>query len=118
MHALTDDFVAERVIREWITFYNTDRPHTALDKRTPDEAYFDVNLFGKVGQLHKKRDRCYLDSLYRYIIEFFETYTTTMPNTFCKKNKPIKHRMHAATGVIIHPNIILARTDQRIAAAP
>ena len=41
LHALTDGFVAERVSREWITFYNTDRPHTALDKRTPDEAYFD-----------------------------------------------------------------------------
>jgi len=41
LHELTDGFVAERVIREWITFYNTDRPHTALDKRTPDEAYFD-----------------------------------------------------------------------------
>jgi len=41
LHELTDGFVAERVIREWITFYNTDRPHTALDKRTPDEARFD-----------------------------------------------------------------------------
>jgi putative transposase len=41
LHELTDGFVAERVISEWITFYNTDRPHTALDKRTPDEAYFD-----------------------------------------------------------------------------
>ena len=41
LHELTDGFVAERVISEWITFYNTDRPHTALEKRTPDEAYFD-----------------------------------------------------------------------------
>lgn len=41
LHELTDVFVAECVIREWITFYNTDRPHTALDKRTPNEAYFD-----------------------------------------------------------------------------
>ena len=41
LRELTDGFVAERVIGEWITFYNTDRPHTALDKRTPDEAYFD-----------------------------------------------------------------------------
>ena len=40
LHELTDGFVAERVISEWIMFYNTDRPHTALDKRTPDEAYF------------------------------------------------------------------------------
>ena len=36
LNELTYSFVAERVIREWITFYNTDRPHTALDKRTPD----------------------------------------------------------------------------------
>ncbi len=41
LHELTDGFVAERVISEWITFYNTDRPHTALEKQTPDEAYFD-----------------------------------------------------------------------------
>ena len=39
LHELTDGFVAERVIREWITFYNTVRPHTALDKRPPDEEY-------------------------------------------------------------------------------
>ena len=41
LHELTDGFVAERVIREWITFYKNDSPHTALDKRTLDEAYFD-----------------------------------------------------------------------------
>lgn len=41
LHELTDGFVAEQVISKWITFYNTDRPHTALEKRTPDEACFD-----------------------------------------------------------------------------
>jgi putative transposase len=41
LHELTDGFVAKRVIDEWITFYNTDRPHTALEKQTPDEAYFE-----------------------------------------------------------------------------
>ena len=41
LHELTDGFVAERVISEWITFHNIDRPDTALDKRAPDEAYFD-----------------------------------------------------------------------------
>ena len=41
LHELTDGFVAERVIREWVTFYTTDRPHTAHNKRTPDEAFFD-----------------------------------------------------------------------------
>jgi putative transposase len=40
LHELTDGFVAEPVICEWNTFYNTERPHTALDKRTPDIAYF------------------------------------------------------------------------------
>lgn len=49
LHELTDGFVAERVIREWITFYNTDRPHTALDKRTPEEAYFDGKKLKKAA---------------------------------------------------------------------
>ena len=49
LHELTDGFVAERVIGEWITFYNTDRPHTALDKRTPYEAYFDCNEIKKAA---------------------------------------------------------------------
>jgi len=30
---------AERVISEWIDFYNAARPHSALDGRTPAEAY-------------------------------------------------------------------------------
>ncbi len=49
LHELTDGFVAEHVIREWITFYNTDRPHTVLDKRTPDEAYFDSKEIKKAA---------------------------------------------------------------------
>ena len=36
---ITDGFHARRVIREWIDFYNGKRPHTALGRRTPDEAY-------------------------------------------------------------------------------
>jgi putative transposase len=39
LHELTDGFAAERVIREWIDFYNTGRPHSALGGRTPAEAY-------------------------------------------------------------------------------
>jgi len=39
LHELTDGFKAERVIGEWIGFYNTERPHSALDDRTPAEAY-------------------------------------------------------------------------------
>jgi putative transposase len=36
---LTDGFKAERVIGEWIDFYNTERPHSALNGKTPAEAY-------------------------------------------------------------------------------
>ena len=39
LHELTDGFKAERVIGEWICFYNTERPHSALAGRTPAEAY-------------------------------------------------------------------------------
>jgi putative transposase len=39
LHELTDGFAAERVIREWVDFYNTKRPHSALAGRTPAEAY-------------------------------------------------------------------------------
>jgi putative transposase len=39
LHELTDGFKAERVIGEWIDFYNTERPHSAHDGRTPAEAY-------------------------------------------------------------------------------
>jgi len=41
LHELTDGFKAERVIGEWIDFYNTTRPHSALGGRTPAEAYAD-----------------------------------------------------------------------------
>ena len=36
---LTDGFHAERVIADWIGFYNTARPHSALGGRTPAEAH-------------------------------------------------------------------------------
>ena len=40
MHEITNGFQAKRIIDGWIGFYNSERPHTALDKRTPDAAYF------------------------------------------------------------------------------
>ena len=40
LHELTDGFVAERVIGEWLDFYNTERPHSSLDGKTPAEAYW------------------------------------------------------------------------------
>jgi putative transposase len=39
LHEMTDGFTAERVISEWIAFYNTERPHSALGRATPAEAY-------------------------------------------------------------------------------
>ena len=36
---LTDGFKAERVIAEWIDFYNTERPHSSFNGLTPAEAY-------------------------------------------------------------------------------
>ncbi len=39
LHELIDGFVARRVIGEWIDFYNTERPHSSFDGRTPAEAY-------------------------------------------------------------------------------
>ncbi len=41
LHELADGFVAQRVIDEWIEFYNEVRPHSALAGRTPAEAYRD-----------------------------------------------------------------------------
>ena len=39
LHKITDGFQAKRIIDDRIGFYNSERPHTALDKRTPDIAY-------------------------------------------------------------------------------
>ena len=39
LHELTDGFAAERVIGEWMEFYNPERPPSALDGATPAEAY-------------------------------------------------------------------------------
>ena len=54
LHEMTDGFAAERVIGAWIDFYNTERPHTALDGRTPAEAYSTgrpVDMMDKAGAL-------------------------------------------------------------------
>ena len=41
LHELADGFEAQRVIAEWIDYYNEERPHSVLDGRTPAEAYRD-----------------------------------------------------------------------------
>ena len=40
LHEITDGFQAKQYIDDWVGFYNSERPHTAIDKRTPDIAYF------------------------------------------------------------------------------
>ncbi|MCT8971802.1 integrase core domain-containing protein [Microbaculum marinisediminis] len=38
LEELTGGFKAYRIIREWMAFYNTERPHSALERQTPREA--------------------------------------------------------------------------------
>jgi putative transposase len=39
LHELTDGFKAERVIGEWINFYNTEQPHSSFGGQAPAEVY-------------------------------------------------------------------------------
>ncbi|WP_424930768.1 integrase core domain-containing protein [Amaricoccus tamworthensis] len=40
LEEITDGFQARRIIKDWITCYNTARPHSALDRQIPDDAYW------------------------------------------------------------------------------
>jgi putative transposase len=54
LHELTDGFKADRVIGDWIGFYNSERPHSALGGCTPAEAYAagrPVDMMDKAGAL-------------------------------------------------------------------
>lgn len=44
LHELDNGFTARRVIGDWFSFYNKQRPHSALDGYTPEEAYGNQNL--------------------------------------------------------------------------
>jgi len=37
---ISDGFHARRVIKKWMAFYNSNRPHSALDRQTPGDAYW------------------------------------------------------------------------------
>jgi putative transposase len=41
LHEMTNGFQAKWIIDDCVGFYSTERPYTALDKRTPDAAYFE-----------------------------------------------------------------------------
>ena len=40
LEEICDGFHARRVIKNWMAFYNTERPHSALARQTPDDAYW------------------------------------------------------------------------------
>ena len=40
LEEISDGFQAHRVVKNWMAFYNTRRPHSALDRQTPDDAYW------------------------------------------------------------------------------
>lgn len=37
---ISDGFQARRVVKDWMTFHTTKRPHSALDRQAPDDAYW------------------------------------------------------------------------------
>ena len=39
LHEMTDGFVAKRHIKNWLAFYNEERPHSTFNGATPDEIY-------------------------------------------------------------------------------
>lgn len=43
--------MAERVIRDWIDFYITEHPHSALDGQTPEDAYWADRRVGMMERL-------------------------------------------------------------------
>ena len=46
---IADGFAAQRVVDDWINFYNQERPHAALGKPTPNEAYGAINELKKAA---------------------------------------------------------------------
>jgi len=46
---IADAFAAQRVVDDWINFYNRERPHAALGKATPNEAYGTGNELKKAA---------------------------------------------------------------------
>ncbi len=40
LEEIADGFQARRVIGKWMAFYNTERPHSSLERKTPKEAYW------------------------------------------------------------------------------
>lgn len=40
LEEVNDGFHARKVVKDWMAFYNINRPHSVLDRKTLDEAYW------------------------------------------------------------------------------
>jgi putative transposase len=49
IHAFETGSAMRAGLARWIAFYNAVRPHTALDGRTPDEAYYEIEISALPG---------------------------------------------------------------------
>jgi putative transposase len=49
LHAFENSPEVRKGLKSWIDFYNTRRPHSSLDDRTPDEAYWQKPRPGYAG---------------------------------------------------------------------
>ena len=55
LHEVTDGFKAKRVIGDGVNFFNTERPHSAFEGRTPAENYDFVHHIHRLHNNKKKR---------------------------------------------------------------
>ena len=53
LHAFESGSEVRQGLKHWIDFYNTRRPHSSLDDRTPDEAYWEKPRPGYAGPVIK-----------------------------------------------------------------
>ncbi len=53
LHAFETGSEVRQGLKHWIDFYNTQRPHSSLDDRTPDEAYWKKTRPGYAGPVIK-----------------------------------------------------------------
>jgi len=44
-----DGFQAKRVTKHWSKFHTTERSHITIDKRSPDDAFFDTEQTRKAA---------------------------------------------------------------------
>lgn len=49
LHAFASGSELRQGLKQWINYYNSKRPHSSLDSRTPDEAYWQLPLPGYTG---------------------------------------------------------------------